>query len=103
MKNWYISYPKEVDHLIIIAKTILLDIKNKFGLSKSTFIVSQRGIKDVVIVDHSLLIFGFMLTFVWSCNNNVFVLFWLPNSTDIELQIIDIVLVTQCVDCFDNM
>lgn len=100
MEYWNITYTEEVNLLIIPGETIRGDFKDKFGLSESSFIISQSGIKYVVVVDDSLFIFSFVLTFVRGCNYNVLVLFCLPNTSNIKLQIVDSVLVSKSINCF---
>jgi hypothetical protein len=64
VKDRNASYSKEINQLIIPAKAIFSYIKNELGLSESSFIISQAGIKDVIVIDNSLGIFSFKLTFI---------------------------------------
>ena len=98
-----VSYSEEINQLIVPAKAILSNFEDEFGLPESTFIISQTGIKDVIVIDDFFLFFRFKLISIWSRHNCVLIFLHFPDSSNVELQVIDIVLVTKSVHGFDNI
>jgi hypothetical protein len=54
MENWNISDSETINQLPIIGKAII-DLEYKFCLPKSSFVISQSCVKDIVIVIDSWL------------------------------------------------
>ena len=61
MENWYVSDAKTIDELIIIGYAVgtSINFKCKLCLPKSSFVVSESGIENIVIVADSWLGIGF--------------------------------------------
>jgi len=102
MKNRDISSSEEIYYLVVIRK-FLNYTEDEIGLPKFSFVVARSCIKNVVVVDDSLCIFSLMLVFVGSSTNEVLVFPHFPNPSDIYLQVIDSVLVSQSVEGFDDL
>ena len=58
MENRDLSSSKEINHLIIIAESILFYIETEIGLSDSSLIVSLSGINYIVVIYNPLAILG---------------------------------------------
>lgn len=103
MEDRNVSYSEEINELIVPAKAILSNFEDEFGLPESSFIISQTGIKDVIVIDDFFLFFGFNLISIWSRHNYELIFLHLPDASNVELQVIDTVLVTKSVYGFDNI
>lgn len=104
VEDWNVSDSVEIDELIIVGKSVRAQWEIKFGFPQNSFIVSYIWVEDVVIVDDSSFVFTFILiTFIGGGANEVLVLFGFPNASDVDLQVVDSVLISKCVEGFDSI
>jgi hypothetical protein len=61
MENWDSIHAKAINLLVIVAKSISLNIQSKLNLSDSSYIIALSSINNIVVVDNSI----FVLTLVF--------------------------------------
>ena len=94
---WKISHSKIVDQLVIIREPIL-NFEDEFCLAKTSLRVALSSIQDkIIVVDWRIVTSSSQLIFIRSGANYILICFGLPNSSNVQLYVIDIIHISKSI------